>query len=654
MGRPRKPPEPAKRGRPLKVRGPANMKLCSRCQVEQPHSMDFDVCDVCTRYERKRATHLANYERNKLKNRDAVRAYRAKCKETGQIDKSVSPERWDKTLQTGMRRAIGRPRLPREPIPAPMPRRDKADEIAARDSAAQVSKHEKRFLSVEDAAQIELARRELARRKLIHFIKRRNPKYLDGWVHQDICERLEKFYQDVVDGLSPRLILMMPPRHGKSMLCSEEFPAWALGKSPEFQIIATSYSSPLAYDFSRKVQGIINSADFPLLFDSCRIQPGIEAMDLWATTAGGRYCATGVGGPLTGRGSHILLIDDPIKNREEAESSTQRLLIKNWYTSTAYTRLMPGGGVLIIQTRWHDDDLAGWLIHLNEQAEKEFITTGEWPADADRWEVVEYPAIAIKREAHREIGDALHPARYPLSALLRIKRTLGDRDWNALFQQSPVPEEGAYFTKEHLRYYEGAAPHGMSIIAACDLAISKADHANYSVICVVGVDEKDDIYVLDVQRGRWDAGEIVDKLIACQRTWKPQLIGIERTHVEQAIGPFLEKRITEEKLWGMAVEPLNPGKRDKQLRAKPIQGRMRQGKVLLPKGRSFLEWFVPELLRFPNGVHDDGVDAIAWIGQMMNMVQYTPPTKPQHKSWKDRLDALLSSSPTLRNPSMAA
>lgn len=600
------------------------LKTCKGCNNDRPLEPKEKICSDCRARKRRETIRLG------------VRKYREKAKATAiQNGTYVEP-------------------LPRKPK-SNMPSRPQiADRIATKETAKPLTSVEKRSLTFEEAAQIELARRELARRKLLHFIKRRNPKYLAGWVHEDICERLEQFLEDVAAGLSPRLMLFMPPRHGKSMLCSEEFPAWALGKYPDYQLIATSYSSPLAYDFSRKVQGIVNSSDFELLFDKCRMREDMAAMDLWATTEGGRYCATGVGGPLTGRGAHLLLIDDPIKNHEEADSPTQRTLIKNWFTSTAYTRLMPGGGVLIIQTRWHDDDLAGWLISCMREAEKEAEANGQWPVDADKWEVIEYPAIAIKNEQYREKGEALHAARYPLSALLKIKRTCGERDWNALFQQNPVPEEGAYFTKEMIRYYDGSAPHGLSVIAAADLAISKQEHAHYSVICVVGVDEKDDVYILDARRGRWDANEIVNELITVQREWVPQLIGIERTHVEQAIGPFLDKRIREEKMWGMAIESLSPGRRDKQLRAKPIQGRMRQGKVLFPRGRAFCEWMIPELMRFPNGVHDDAVDALAWIGQMMNMVQYTPPTKPKMKSWKDRLNALVDGSPHLRNPSMAA
>lgn len=607
---------------------------CQRCERDnQPHSIGFDVCRECRRIVTNKRHHFMT-DAKRAANRRANTAFRERQRAAKAAGLTAPP-----------------PDAP-PPIP-PAIREARVDKIATKETAALLNPNEKRALTVEEAASIELARRELARRKLMYFIKRRNPKYRAGWVHEDICTRLERFLDDVANERSPRLMLFMPPRHGKSMLCSEEFPAWGLGLHPDWQMIATSYGADLAYDFSRKVQGILTTPDYGLLFET-RLRDDMTAMDLWATTQGGRYCAAGVGGPLTGRGAHVLLIDDPIKNREQADNPTERKKIKDWYTSTAYSRLMPGGGVLVIQTRWHDDDLSGWLIACMQEAQKEAALTGEWPVDADRWEVVEYPAIAIRDEPRRKKGEALHPQRYPLSALLKIKRTTGERDWSALYQQNPVPEEGSYFTKEMLRYYEGAAPTGISTIAACDLAISKADGANYSVVIVVGVDEKDDIYVLDVLRGRWDANEIVDSLIHVQRTWAPQLVGIERTHVEQAIGPFLEKRIREEKLWSMAIEPLSPGRRDKPLRAKPIQGRMRQGKVLLPRGKSFLEWFIPELLRFPNGVHDDGVDALAWIGQMMNMVQYTPPTKPTLPSWKDRLDALTTEATHFRNPSMAA
>lgn len=630
-------------------------KKCINCGKRRSHSQGFDVCNQCADAEREHEGKKAIDRRSRENTRERVRRYRERKKATGEVDKSHGRARWDpkaKALEERVRAALRGEKAP------PPELEDRADVIAAAETAMPLRPSEKRSLTIEEAAQIELARRELARRKLIHFIQRRNPKYLAGWVHHDICERLERFSEAVARGESPRLMLFMPPRHGKSEICSRLFPAWHLGKYPDHEFIACSYSETLALDFSRKVQEVIEAEDYEAMFET-RIKRHVSSMERWETTAHGAYTAAGVGGPITGRGAHVLVIDDPIKNREDAESATHRQKIKDWYTSTAYSRLMPGGGVLIIQTRWHDDDLAGWLITEMQKAEKAMAETGEWPEDADRWEIVSYPAIAVEDEKYRKKGEALHPARYPLSALLKIRRTLGGekgRDWNALYQQNPVPDTGEYFTKEMIREYTfGAAPSGISIITACDLAISKEDHANYTVFITAGVDEKDDIYVLDARRGRWDSMEIVDELINVYRTWKPQLIGIEKTHVEQSIGPFLEKRIREEKLWSMVTEPLPPGKRDKELRARPIQGRMRQGKVFFPAEAPWMEWLRSELLRFPSSPMDDGVDALAWIGQMLNMVQYSPPPKQKIKSWKDRLAAFTASgSLNCRNPAMAA
>lgn len=616
---------------------PATRK-CVACRKRRTHSDDFDICNQCAKKERERNSNAATHRRDPGAVRARVAKYRERRKLDGKPDRSHGKPK--------PKVAIGA----KEPIAPP----DPADKLAAEDTAAPLKPRELRKLTVEEATGIELARRELARRKLLHFIKRRNKKYLAGWIHQDICERLDKFSQEVTAGLSPRLMLFLPPRHGKSKIGSEEFPPHHLGNNPDHQVIATSYSETLALDFSRKVQEIIETEDYEVLFEKSRIKRDASSLERWETTEGGAYTAAGVGGPITGRGAHVLIIDDPVKNREEAESATSRQKIKDWYTSTAYSRLMPGGGVLIIQTRWHDDDLSGWLITLMQEAEKEFAETGVWPDDADRWEIVKYPAIATEDEKYRKKDEALHPARYPLSALKKIRRTLGDRDWNALYQQNPVPDTGEYFTAEMIRTYEGAAPTGISIICAADLAISKADHANHTVFVTVGVDAKDDLYVLDARRGKWDSNGIIDELISVYRTWKPQLIGIESTHIEQAIGPFLEKRIREEKLWAMAIEPLVPGKRDKQLRARPIQGRMRQGKVLFPKGAPWMEWLKNELLRFPSSPMDDGVDAMAWIGQMLNMVQYAPPPKQKPKSWKDRLAQFASGALNVKNPAMAA
>ena len=200
-----------------------------------------------------------------------------------------------------------------------------------------------------EAARLELAHRVLARRRLLPFVQKINPRYIPGWVHEDICRRLERFSKDVEEGCSPRLMLLVPPRHGKSELASRMFPPWHLGRCPDHEFIACSYNVSLAMSFSRKVKEVIVDPVYEAIFDT-RLHPDFQAAEEWAIKGHrGGYVAAGVGGGITGKGAHILTIDDPIKNAEEAQSADLREKLWEWYTSTAYTRLAPGGGVLVIQ-----------------------------------------------------------------------------------------------------------------------------------------------------------------------------------------------------------------------------------------------------------------------------------------------------------------
>ena len=289
------------------------------------------------------------------------------------------------------------------------------DEIAAADA-----------FDAKEEAKLELMRRELCRRRLLPFVERFNDQYEAGWVHKDICARLEQFSKDVAERKSPRLMLFMPPRHGKSELASKTFPGWHLGRHPDHEVISCSYTGDLAMDFSRKVRELLRDQRYHQVFKDTKLDKDSQSAQRWNTTNRGGYVAAGVGGPITGRGAHVLIIDDPIKNRDDAESETNRSSIWNWYTSTAYTRLAPGGGVLIILTRWHDDDLAGRLLTKMKENE------------GDEWDVIQYPALATEDEPFRKKDEALHPERYDETALLRIKRAVGPRDWSALYQQNPV------------------------------------------------------------------------------------------------------------------------------------------------------------------------------------------------------------------------
>lgn len=701
-------------------------------------------------------------------------------------------------------------------------RRQKAKELAEREEIRrqkrqqmleQNAEEEKKKLALQ-----ELAERELIRRHLLPFINRYNDKYEAGWVHKDICARLEQFSLDVAEGKSPRLMLFMPPRHGKqiadstpiltpdgwkkhgelkvgdrvfhpsgkalnvlavsektpsdyivqfsngeeirchenhewtifdrsdsktktvetnwflrktkfgkqlellsgnrckfllpevkafefdekrydmppyvlgawlgdgsrgkgciapqrrlgiiavrhepngevghciqvdspdglylvgeklipthnSEIASRSFPAWHLGKYPHHEFISCSYSSDLALDFSRKVREVIRTPDYQKIFPT-RLNKDTQRVDKWATTEDGGYTAAGIGGPITGRGAHVLVIDDPVKNREEADSESVRRSIKDWYTSTAYTRLAPGGGVLVILTRWHDDDLAGWLLN---QAAK---------GEGDEWEVIEYPAIATKDERYRRKGEALHEARYPLEALLRIKRTLGDRDWSALYQQQPVADEGDFFTKEmFVRYGANQMPgyDEMNYYTVWDLAIGQRESNDETFGVTVGIDRQRRLWVVDIRHGRWGSEEIVNQILDCYSAWRSDVTGIEKGHIEMAIGPYLEAQIKERGFQAMYIQGLKPGRRDKQARARPIQALMQRKQVLFRAGCDATQYLINQMLRFPSGVHDDGVDCMAYIGQLIQDMTVVPEVKRKKKgrSWKDRLRQSLHSS----------
>lgn len=492
----------------------------------------------------------------------------------------------------------------------------------------------------------ELASRLLSRRRLLAFTQRINPQYKAGWVHEDICRRLEKFSDDVAAGRSPRLMLLMPPRAGKSELASRMFPAWHLGRNPNHEIIACSYNVSLAMTFSKKVKEVLDDPAFHPVFD-IRLNPNNQSAEEWAihNTRGG-YVAAGVGGGITGKGAHLLTIDDPLKNAEEADSGDTREKLWDWYGSTAYTRLAPGGGVLVVQTWWHDDDLAGRLQ--NAMAAD---------PEADRFVVVKYPAIAEhdeyldeetdlivdyapeKGRLLRHKGEALHPERYDLQKLLQIKRTISPRFWAALYQQNPVPDDGAYFTKEMFRRAPLPSIKRSNVFIAWDFAISEKQTNDYTVGTVGLQDEDDVLHIAEIVRFRSaDAMFIVDEILNLSKRWyTPGMqLGFEDGQIYRAISSLLRKRMLERHFYP-SVQVLKPIS-DKMARARPLQGRMQQRMVSFNDKAEWYDTARTEMLRFPAGVHDDIVDSVSWMTQMA--IGRQPPAKPRAEkttSWRDKL-----------------
>ena len=513
------------------------------------------------------------------------------------------------------------------------------------------------------SAQREMVSRVLSRRRLLPFVQRMNERYDAGWVHDDICRRLEKFSDDVAAGLSPRLMILMPPRHGKSELASKNFPAWHLGRHPSHEFIACSYNLSLAMGFSRKVKQIIEDPAYAGVFPT-KLDPNNQSTEEWGIAGErGGYVAAGIGGPITGKGAHVLAIDDPVKNAEEADSADGREKVWEWYLSTAYTRLAPGGGVLVIQTWWHDDDLSGRLQQMMRQRGPD----GELDEDIDQFEVVKYPAIAdtdeyldettgrIERELPddraesfrllRKKGEALHPSRYDLKKLSRI-RALNRKDdgtdgrwWSALYQQNPVPDDGGYFTKAQFRRGPTPSVKRCNVFIAWDFAISEKKQNDYTVGTVGLQDDDDILHVAEITRFKSsDSLFIVESILnLCTRWSSPTLsLGFEDGQIWRAIEALLKKRMRERKMYP-AITVLRPIT-DKMARARVFQGRMQQGMVSWSDKAEWYEEARNELLRFPAGVHDDQVDALAWMAQMV--VGREAPRKQQAQkvaSWRDKL-----------------
>jgi predicted phage terminase large subunit-like protein len=526
----------------------------------------------------------------------------------------------------------------------------------------------------------EMAARILARRSLLQFTKKFYPQYQAGWVHEDVCRRLERFAQDVMNKKSPRLALFMPPRIGKSELASIRFPAWYLGHNPSHEIINSGYSLDLPMKFSRKVRELLRDPGYQALFSGTSLDPESQSVEAWNTLQGGGYMAAGVGGGLTGKGAHVLIIDDPVKNMEEADSQVVRDSVWDWYWSTAYTRLAPGGGVLLIQTRWNDDDLGGRLFKAMAEEGADQFEIVTYPALAEEWEYREARTMRSLRvkepldETHGELliqhreallaadkpaaplavsdelelvrmpGEVLHPERFTPDMVQRIKNNQPPRVWSALYQQNPVPDEGIYFRKDYFRYEPVPPEHyGRNVYQAWDFAIGEKQTNDYTVGVTLVQDERDFLHVVEVVRFKGDSFTIIEEILDAAQRWgsettAPLTLGFEDSQIWKSIKPLLQKRMAERAIYP-PFEELRP-LTDKLARARALQGRMQQGRVYFPAEASWRSEVEKELLRFPAGAHDDIVDAMAWAVNLCvgKMPKVAPQPKPP-KSWKDKLKA---------------
>ena len=396
--------------------------------------------------------------------------------------------------------------------------------------------------------------------------------------------------QDVADEKESRVMVNCPPRHGKSRIISELFPAWFLGRHPKKHVVACSHGDSLAKDFGRKARRIVESPEHQDVFPNSILAQDSKAANNWGTNEGGSYYATSTGGSVTGRGADIVLLDDLVKGHEEADSETQRESIHKWYKSDLRTRLLKGGRIVGLMTRWHEDDIAGRLLAQNQES------TGS------KWKHIHFKAID-------DDGNALWPSEFPISSLRETKVDVGPRVFRTLYQNEPVRDDGTFFKREWIKRFD-IGPDNLRIFGASDYAVSEGK-GDYTVHSVVGVDEHDRIFLLDVWRKRTTPKHWIEALLAMMRKWQPQVWLEEGGVIRKSVGELITKRMKEERIYILRV-PFNPTS-DKTSRARSIQGRIEMGMVYFPN----VEWFddlLSEMMAFPLGKHDDFVDTLSLFG----------------------------------------
>jgi predicted phage terminase large subunit-like protein len=452
-----------------------------------------------------------------------------------------------------------------------------------------------------------------ARHELIPFAKLMRPwpqddedprksLYLPVKHHYFIASILER----VARGELRRVIISAPPRSGKTELTSKLFPAWFAGVFPEKSLILATYNETFSRDFGRAVKDYMQSPAFRQVFPDSKLKR--VSTTRIESTAGGVLFFTGVGGSITGRGGHALIIDDPIKNREEADSQLERDKAWTWFTQVFKSRVMDDqSAMMIIATRWHEDDVIGRLT----DPENPYYDAEE----AATWTVINLPAVALSDDPlERAPGEVLWPARFGKAFLASQERS-DPRGYAALYQGSPAAVGGNLFKRESiLTYKPQELPRALRIYMAMDLAVTKETELDRSCIGCIGVDADSHIWVLpDVWWQRAESDVLVEQICKMILKHEPLVCWSEKGLIAKSIGPFLRRRMLELHAH-TTLDDTHP-KADKQTRALSILGRMMQGKVHLPAAAPWLPAATDELLKFPAGRRDDFVDFLSLVGQ---------------------------------------
>ena len=412
--------------------------------------------------------------------------------------------------------------------------------------------------------------------------------------HQLIIDKLES----VERGEILKLAIWAPPRHGKTLLADILYPLWFLGRNPQKSIITITYGQQLSDDIGRRVGNMMRDPIHRAIFPECRLADNAASMRRFSTTLGGHYYAVGRGGPITGRGAHLLLIDDPVKDAAEARSEVFRRGLHEWYSSVARTRLQPGGAIVLISTRWNEDDLPGRLLR---------------EAAGEDLQVLRLPAIAECDDSFRRAGEALWPAKFPLETLQQIRRDVGDATWASLYQQRPSAASGTIFRREWFHYY-GEPPRFKRIVQSWDCAYKTGAENDYSVCTTWGVAENGCYYLVHYWRGKVEFPELKRRMCWLASEYHPNQILVE----DQSSGQSAIQELRSETALPIVAVKVD---RDKISRARAVTPLIEAGKVFLRESAPYLPDYLDELAAFPTGVHDDAVDSTT---QALNFIRHQP------------------------------
>ena len=479
-------------------------------------------------------------------------------------------------------------------------------------------------------SQVEAARRLLQLKKaqssFTDFVRMMNPDLEFADFQYKLMEKLDALEKGTLG--KTKLLITMPPRHAKSFLATVHFPVYYLGRKPNRNVLSTSYNQDLAKTFGRQVRDLAREPRITQAFQDFKMSEESRAVDDWRTSLNGTYFATGIGGSTTGRASTLLILDDPVKAREEADSITQRNKTWSYYISALTTRKQPEPDgtkpiEIVILTRWHPDDVAGRLME-----------TPDWKAG--EWEHINFPAIKIisgekkpvtdlppddpryipsgklstvapgKRYYKEDAEEALWDERFPLEELYKRKK-LDPREFASLYQQTPYIVGGNLIKSGWWKYYEPKDVEYQSIIIAADTAFKKTEQSDFSVLMVMGADRNGDLYIIDIIRNKWDFPELKRACIQLNTKWRGK--GLRGFYIEdKASGQSLIQELKNQS--GVSVLPFKVVQ-DKVARLNAVTPMIEGGRVFLNKTANWVDDFMEEAQSFPNGKNDDQIDALS-------------------------------------------